>query len=99
MNKRPTGFGGVMPRFPWYVGLLLLLASPLAAQNLVTNPNFNSDDGGWDDPVPGNGTFVRDGTLDVNGSPASGSGLLTNLITTSMFGTVSARQCVAVTAG
>src|SRR5687768_6797399 len=99
MNKRPTGFGGVMPRFPWYVGLLLLLASPLAGQNLVTNGSFNNDDANWADPVPGNGTFVHDPTLDVNSSPASGSGLMTNTISSVVFGTISARQCVAVTAG
>ncbi len=88
-----------MPRRAACAVLLLLAASPLAAQNLVTNANFDTDDSGWLDPSASDGSFVHDPTLDVNGSPASGSGLLTNIITAVAFGTVTAQQCIPVTAG
>jgi hypothetical protein len=45
------------------------------------------------------GTFVHDPSLDVNGSAASGSGLLTNIISAVPFGMVTAQQCFPATAG
>jgi hypothetical protein len=51
---------------------LLLLAAPAAAQNLLSNPDFDHDVSGW--------TFasspVFDPALDVNGNPGSGSALI-----------------------
>jgi hypothetical protein len=49
-------------------GVLFLAPAPLLAQNLVTNPNFNTDLSTWQ--VSG-GTF--DATVDANASPSSGS--------------------------
>jgi hypothetical protein len=47
-----------------------LSATPVLSQNLLVNPNFNTDIGGWGDNG-GVGSF--DGTMDANGSLSSGS--------------------------
>jgi hypothetical protein len=44
-------------------------AAPAFSQNLVVNPNFNTDISGWENS--GLGSF--DSTMDANGSPSSGS--------------------------
>jgi len=54
-------------------GLALLAASPLAGQNVITNGEFATDLSSWSVLV---GSGVWD-PLDRNGSPASGSALLT----------------------
>ena len=87
-----------MARMPWCVVVPLLIASPLAAQNLVTNGSFNTNVAIWSIPAASDGSLVHDPTLDVDGSPASGSGLLTNVVPVA-FGTVAPDQCIAVTAG
>lgn len=51
---------------------LFLFAAPLQAQNLLVNPDFDIDLGGWSANV---GT-TWDGTMDADGSPASGSARL-----------------------
>ncbi len=86
-----------MYRLTFLAALLLFSAAPLAGQNTVFNGHFNTNDSGWTDPPFG--TFVRDATLDVNGSPASGSGLLTNNGTLFAFSSQTVRQCQPVTGG
>jgi hypothetical protein len=76
--------------------LVLVTAGTAAAQNLLVNPNFDSDVSGWSFTTPG--TFTWDSTLDADSNPSSGSGRLENGSTVA-FGTSFAAQCVAVTGG
>jgi hypothetical protein len=63
------------------------------AQNLITNPNFSTDVGGW---VGDAGTSISfDGSQDASGSATSGA---MAMLPTSGF-TVSAHQCFAAAGG
>lgn len=64
---------------------LLLAATPASAQNLLTNPHFDTDLTGW------TGLATFDGTRDANGSPSSGSASVA--VTTPTF-LVLLRQCI-----
>ena len=81
---------------PTYIvlGLLLLaccLLTPVAqAQNLVTNPNFDTNLNGWNSSL---GT-IFDGTMDANGSPGSGSAKLTIGLSPSNFA-IAISQCIS----
>ena len=58
---------------------LLLLSSPSAAQNLVTNPNFDTDDMTlWNVPVIGDTTIDWDPS-DAFGVPPLGSARVVNM--------------------
>jgi hypothetical protein len=72
----------------------ILLGVPAAAQNLLTNPDFDADVAGWTQT----GGPVTWNALDANGSASSGSA---RLVTPSAEGeTVTAiQQCVEVTGG
>jgi hypothetical protein len=64
--------------------LTLLAATPIAAQNLLTTPDFDAvgDVANWPDPFPdANTTISWRSDLDVDGSPSSGSLRLENSIT------------------
>src|SRR5215472_15715200 len=73
---------------------VMLLASPLGAVNLLTNPSFAGNLTGWTaDP-----TTVFDGTVDATGTPGSGSAR--NTFTASGASTLLAiSQCVAAGPG
>ncbi len=66
-----TKFGGAA------ITLAVALAggATLSAQNLVTNPDFNTDVSGW---APGGIVTLTHSPLDAFGSPTSGSGWLLN---------------------
>jgi hypothetical protein len=66
-------------------------AAPAAAQNLLTNPGFDSDLSGWDDNS-GSGTF--DATRDADGSPTSGSVRKLQNVTANNTAPFMVRQCV-----
>src|SRR4051812_44909020 len=68
--------------------LLLGIASPAAAQNLVVNPHFDTNANNWTLNAPG----VFDSTTDAGGSPSSGSVLAT--YAGPLLGSVPAFQCV-----
>ena len=87
-----------MKRKAYALALFLVLATAgtAAAQNLLVNPNFNSDVSGWSFTTPG--TFTWDSSLDADSNPSSGSGRLDNT-SPAAFGTSFAAQCVAVTGG
>jgi hypothetical protein len=72
------------------------LAAPAAAQNLLQNPGFDTDLGGWT-LVPGSGSIAWN-ALDADGKASSGSA---RLVTPSAEGstTNSIHQCVAVAGG
>ena len=79
--------------------LFLVLAAvggTAAAQNLLVNPNFDSNVAGWSFTTPG--TFTWDSSLDAGSNPLSGSGRLDNT-SPATNGTSFAAQCVAVTGG
>lgn len=76
--------------------LVLAVVGTAAAQNLLVNPNFDSNVAGWSFTTPG--TFTWDSSLDANSNPLSGSGRLDNT-SPATFGTSFAAQCVAVTGG
>ncbi len=59
-------------------------------QNLVSNPNFDTDVAGW---LPVATADIMWYPLDADGNPASGSALVTNLSTTAGDST-GARQCI-----
>jgi hypothetical protein len=89
-------------RFVLAAGVLLLLTgqgAPASAQNLLTNPNFDSSLIGWQTgPVPGI-TVAWDGTLDADGSSSSGS-VLGSFSALQFIGLVPVvSQCVATTPG
>src|SRR3954454_2501115 len=66
----------VTPRFPLFVALSLLIASltaPATAQNLLVNPNFDTNLFGWQVGVVPGVSVSWNGALDADGSPASGS--------------------------
>ena len=68
-----------------------------SAQNLLVNPNFDSNVASWSSPPVG--TFTWDGSNDTPGLIAPyGSGSLDNTAPVA-FGTTFVSQCVAVTAG
>jgi len=72
MVSRHFGLAGTIARWTVVVTVALLVASQvpaLSAQNLLTNPGFNTGLNGWE--VFGLGSW--DGTRDVVGSPVSGS--------------------------
>ena len=66
-------------------------ATPGIAQNLVFNPNFDTDMSGWTSPG------VWD-TLDVDGSSASGSATYLNT-SAGMAGFLFVRQCITIDPG
>lgn len=72
------------------------LSTPLYAQNLVTNPNFNTNLNGWGNS--GGATF--DSTNDANGSLSSGSARWAGTVAIPS-GAVSAgvNQCITITGG
>lgn len=73
--------------------LLVPLASPLLAANLVVNPSFNGNLTGWN---PNLSTF--DGTVDATGTPGSGSARNSfNAVAPST--TVAIDQCIATGPG
>jgi hypothetical protein len=69
--------------------LMVAVAFPVSAQNLLQNPNFDLDASGW--TVSGSGTA----TWSANGSPTRGAILLS---ATSTGPEVSVFQCVAISA-
>ena len=69
---------------------ILFVVSPTWSQNLVSNPDFDSDVTGW--PPLSQASIVW-ASLDSSGSPVSGSAMVTNLSTTAHDGT-GARQCI-----
>ncbi|GAA0713947.1 hypothetical protein [Dokdonella soli] len=79
----------------WLVALALAMstgAAGVGAANLLVNPDFNTDLGGWGTTNASQGTTTFDGTA---GSPAAGSVLLSGVACC----TVQVSQCVPVTAG
>lgn len=69
----------------------ILVVAPVAwAQNLVFNPDFNTDVTGW---TPSTTGTIEWSPLDAEGNPASGSALVTNRSTTAQDGT-GPRQCI-----
>jgi len=76
--------------------LLFVTAGVTLAQNLIVNPDFDSNVAGWNFTTPG--TFTHDPLLDADSNPLSGSGRLDNTSPVA-FGTSFAAQCVAVTGG
>ncbi len=60
---------------PGLTGVLIVLRLPLTAQNLLSNPGFDSDILNWDNPY--NREAVWD-SRDAGDSATSGSALLTN---------------------
>ena len=82
----------------WVVALALaiLLPAPFAwAQNLVLNPDFDTDVTGW---YPSATAAIDWNPLDADNNPASGSALVTNLSTTAGDST-GASQCIEGLAG
>lgn len=68
--------------------MLTAVAPPAIAQNLIVNPNFDTDTMGWDGPG------LHD-TKDVDSSPTSGSS--TYVITSAgTAGSIFARQCITL---
>lgn len=74
--------------------LVLAAATPLAAQNLLTNSNFNRNLNGW---VAGPGASWS--SADAEGSTRSGSGLGTNSSDEAALALLQLSQCVPVNAG
>lgn len=75
----------------------LLLATPAAAQNLLTNPDFASTTNAWTFTGPGS---LALGTDDANGSGASRSAVVTNTGSPSAGGTFAGiQQCVSAGPG
>lgn len=92
MNKKPICFQSFL-----LLVVLILSSSTVLAQNLITNPDFTVDTSGWNFTTPG--TFTRNGSLDADSSPMSGSGELANTSPLA-FGSSFAGQCVSgITAG
>lgn len=56
--------------------VVVLWVSHAGGQNLVLNPDFDTDVAGW---LPFGGTLLAWHPLDSGGDPGSGSGLVTNL--------------------
>jgi Ca2+-binding RTX toxin-like protein len=79
--------------------VLLLHAAPGAAQNLVTNSQFNASTAGWSKRlIGGSATLGFDAGLDANASPQSGSAFLANTSATANV-VVSLAQCFPASAG
>jgi len=78
---------------------VLLHAAPGAAQNLVTNSQFNDSTAGWSKRlIVGSATVGFDAGLDANSSPQSGSAFLANTSATANV-VVSLAQCFPASAG
>jgi hypothetical protein len=96
MLSKHSRVAGAMARLALPPAALLLLAAGQAtAQNLLTNPDFDTSLAGWQ--VIGAASW--DATLDADGSPASGSakGVFDASTVTGLYGIVS--QCVPLTIG
>jgi hypothetical protein len=79
-----------MKRVAVVIGLVLVAALPVPAQNLVTNGSFDTDTSGWTVSAPSGLLFVWT-DLDALGTPTSGSGLATTTVTGQA---VAISQCV-----
>jgi hypothetical protein len=76
--------------------LLVLTARPAAAQNVLTNPHFDTSLTGW----TSSGTVAFDAANDANGSPSSGSARVTALgITANTLTSAGPGQCQPAVAG
>ncbi len=84
-----------MIRFILVSVLSLVAVTNLQAQNLLTNPTFETDISGWDNPYSAQAAWQA---LDADGSSSSGSAILTNTLcnggTSKMIS-----QCLAVEEG
>lgn len=79
--------------------VVLLHAAPGAAQNLVTNSQFNDSTAGWSKRlIVGSAVVGFDAAIDANASPQSGSALLANTSATENV-IVSLAQCFPASAG
>ena len=79
--------------------VVLLHAAPGAAQNLVTNSQFNQSTAGWSKRlIVGSAVVGFDATIDANSSPQSGSASLSNTSATENV-IVSLAQCFTASAG
>ena len=87
MSKKSICFQGFL-----LLVFLIFNSSTVLAQNLITNPDFAANTSGWNFTTPG--TFTRNGSLDADSNPASGSGELANTSSVA-FGTSFAAQCVS----
>jgi hypothetical protein len=70
--------------------VVVILAPSAWGQNLVANPDFATDVAGWS---PGLNATIDWSPLDAGAAPGSGSGLVTNLSTTSNEAS-GARHCI-----
>jgi len=78
---------------------VLLHAAPGAAQNLVTNSQFNDSTAGWSKRlIVGSAAVGFDAGIDANSSPQSGSAFLANTSATENV-VVSLAQCFTASAG
>lgn len=76
--------------------LLVLTARPANAQNVLTNPHFDTSLTGW----TASGVVTFDATNDANGSPSSGSAHLTALgIGANSLTSAGPGQCLPAVAG
>jgi hypothetical protein len=90
MNERKTMRHQVM--FLAVLSAIAIGVTPVSAQNLVVNGNFDSDTSSWNFTTPG--TFTHSSSLDADGAaPASGSGQLANTSPVA-YGTSFAAQCI-----
>ncbi len=77
----------------WLLTVLVLTAEPIHAENLLSNPNFDSSTQFWSG-VGSAGSFTHDAT---RGSPATGSiSVSASGMTEATFGVL---QCVSITGG
>lgn len=76
--------------------LLMLLSVPAAAQNLLTNPDFDTDLAGWTGSEVGSATWH--GT-DVDDAPDSGSARIVNDLADPQTEAVVMSQCIPIEPG
>ena len=81
------------------IACVTFLATPAAAQNLITNGDFATDISNWAFTTPGTFTFDGGPVFDADSNPASGSGRVQNQSPVA-FGTSFAAQCInSITGG
>jgi hypothetical protein len=76
--------------------LALALAGPAEAQNLLSNPEFDTDLSDWTSPAPTAPTWDL---TDIDGAPDSGSARVVNDLSASDTDQVVLEQCVPITPG